>query len=89
LIVEQEEHATVIGEKLVVAEPKAVVRIGSHLIEVDDLPLGFVDRIADSRNLILDGKNVGPTVTVDGVTVVGTGSPTLVPRELWNILQAH
>jgi hypothetical protein len=89
LIVEQGKAASVNNERLVIAEPNSEVRIGSHLIKTDDLPLGFVDDIPDSRYLLLDGKNQGTKVVVDGVTVIGTGSPSLVPRELWNILQAQ
>jgi hypothetical protein len=52
-----------------------------------DEPQGAVDTIPDARKLLINGKPSGVREVVDGVTIVGTGSPALTPLEIWSILQ--
>jgi len=71
------------GETLVVAEPGAKIRKGRMMIEVDGNPLGAVDEITDARILIVDGERKGPVEIINGTKFIGTGSPALLPKQLW------
>lgn len=87
IVIEEGYSANIGGEKLVIAEPRSTAKIGSHTIQVQDVPLGVVDSIPDARNLIIDGRPSGAKSVVDGVTIIGTGSPALTPSDLWFILR--
>lgn len=87
MVVAEGYSGRVNGEVLVIAEPRAKVLVGSHKILVLEEPQGSVDTIPDARKLLIDGKSAGVKAVVDGVTVVGTGSPALTPSELWHILR--
>ena len=87
LVVEEGYSGRVNGEELVIAEPRATILVGSHKIFVLEEPQGSVDAIPDARKLLIDGKSAGVKAVVDGVTIVGTGSPALIPSELWHILR--
>jgi hypothetical protein len=71
------------GETLVVAEPGAKIRKGRTMIEVDSNPLGAVEEVTDARVLIVDGERRGPVETINGTKFIGTGSPALLPKQLW------
>jgi len=71
------------SETLVVAEPGAKIRKGRTIIEVDGNPLGAVGEIADARVLIVDGERKGPVEIINGTKFIGTGSPALLPKQLW------
>ena len=71
------------SESLVVAEPRARIRKGSTMIEVDGDPLGVVQEIADARILIVNGERQGPVEIINGTKFIGTGSPALLPKHIW------
>ena len=84
LVVASGRHAVVAeGETLVVAEPGAKIRKGRRMIEVDSNPLGAVEDVTDARILIVDGERKGPVEIIDGTKFIGTGSPALLPKQLW------
>ena len=84
LVVASGMHAEVAeGETLVVAEPGAKIRKGRTMIEVDSNPLGAVQEVTDARILIIDGERKGPAEIIDGTKIIGTGSPALLPKHLW------
>ncbi len=87
MVVAEGYSGRVNGEALVIAEPRATILVGSHKIFVLEEPQGSVDTIPDARKLLIDGQPAGVKAVVDGVTVVGTGSPALTPSELWHILR--
>jgi hypothetical protein len=49
LLVEEGYSAKIAGEKMVIAEPRATILIGSHKIQVLEEPQGAVDSIPDAR----------------------------------------
>ena len=72
------------AERLVILEPGAKVTIGTVTIGADALPLGDASGIPDARSLYLDdGRTVGPTTEIDGTKIIATGSPALLPLEIW------
>jgi len=71
------------SESLVVAEPRARIRKGSTMIEVDGDPLGAVQEITDARILIVNGERQGPVEIINGTKFIGTGSPALLPKHIW------
>jgi len=71
------------SEALVVAEPRARIHKGSTRIEVDSNPLGTVQEITDARNLIVNGERMGPVEIIGGTKFIGTGSPALLPKHIW------
>lgn len=87
MVVAEGYSGRVNSEVLVIAEPRAKVLVGSHKILVLEEPQGLVDTIPDARKLLIDGQSAGVKAVVDGVTVVGTGSPALTPSELWHTLR--
>lgn len=87
LVVEEGYSGKVVDEKLVIGEPRTTVLIGSHKVQILDEPQGVVDTIPDARKLLVDGKLSGVREVIDGVTIVGTGSPALTPLEIWSILR--
>jgi len=87
LLVEAGKQVTAANEKLIIAEPAACIKLGTHFIKILEEPLGTINNIEDARNIELDGKLVGASTEVNGTTIVGTGSPTLTPLYLWHILQ--
>lgn len=75
LVVKRGEKAKWKGESLIVAEPDAKIGIMGHNIKIDDMPLGMKGGIIDGRNIIVDDSAVGVICEINGVTIVGTGSP--------------
>lgn len=72
------------SEKLVLLEPMATVRIGQHVVQACLEPRGELNDITDSRELTLDGASQGvSTLQVDGIRVIGTGSPAKLNWSLW------
>ncbi|MEP7317098.1 MAG: hypothetical protein ABI921_00095, partial [Panacibacter sp.] len=61
----------------------ASVIVNGHKIAARENPLGEVDGIPDARELSLDGKSGPAQIEVDGVKIIGTGSPAQLPKELW------
>lgn len=83
LIVAAGESTVTAGEKLVVAEPGARVRVIDTVITVGTDPLGTIGGIPDARNLSVGGEEIPAKIVVSGVTVIGTGSPSSLPKSLW------
>jgi hypothetical protein len=71
------------SESLVVAEPRARICKGSTMIEVDGDPLGAFQEIIDARILIVNGDRQGPVEIINGTKFIGTGSPALLPKHIW------
>lgn len=81
LVVKNGEKAAWKGEKLVVAEPNAIIKILGHKVEIGEEPLGCVDGIIDARCIIVDGHAKGVTCEINGIQMIGTGSPAKIQ---WN-----
>lgn len=71
------------GERLVFLEPGSTVRIGEEVVRAGEIPLGAVDGIPDARQLARDGVDVGVTAEVQGIRIIGTGSPARQDHEKW------
>lgn len=72
------------GERLVVLEPGAQVTIANKTIRADSLPLGDLAGISDARTIIVDGQHtIAATTEIDGTKIIATGSPALLPLEIW------
>ncbi|MBI4025672.1 MAG: hypothetical protein HY360_11880 [Verrucomicrobia bacterium] len=67
------------GERLVLASPDSTIRVGRKSFHVDDLPLGDVDGVVDARTV----SGHGCVTVVDGVTIIGTGSPSKQEWTKW------
>lgn len=78
LVVKRGERAKWKGETLIVAEPNAKIEIMGHDVEIDDVPLGIKDGVIDGRSIIIDDSAVSAICKINGVTLVGTGSPAIL-----------
>lgn len=78
LAIKNGESAVWKGEKLIVAEPNATIKILGHEVCIDESPLGCVDEVIDARNIIVDGNVKGVIFEINGVKIIGTGSPAKI-----------
>lgn len=77
------------NEKLIVAEPESRIFLHNHIISVNEVPLGMQDGIPDARNISVDGVIKGVRIDVDGIQIIGTGSPAQLPKEIWYQFLPH
>lgn len=63
-------------EKLIVLMPQATVRVGQHTIAAEEPPQGRTHDIEDARLLNIDGTQAPPRITLQDLTIIGTGSPS-------------
>lgn len=71
-------------EAVVILEPGSRVTIGPAVVSADEIPLGTVADVVDARHLIIDGQSSSSVdQVVNGVRVVGTGSPSKNVVRLW------
>lgn len=84
LVVDENSKALVkASETFILAGPGSTVSIPSCKIKVSDIPLGNVDDVVDARELLIDGKVVGPIYSIHGITIIGTGSPAKQEWKKW------
>ncbi len=68
--------ATRQDEELIILEPGAVVKIGTHIVRAGTIPLAVVNGILDARTLDVDGVITATGTIIDGALVIATGSPS-------------
>ena len=70
-------------EKLVILEPGATVFIGKHLIRSSMAPTDDEHGVTDSRKLFINNEATSSLLFLDGVKVIGTGSPSKLEWGKW------
>ena len=70
-------------EKVVVACEGATIFLNDHTVKIDTIPLGNIKNIIDARRVFVDGLDSGAWTTIDGVIVLGTGSPARQDWRKW------
>lgn len=86
LIVKSGQWAMWRGERIVVAEPNAMIWCDGNCYKVEELPLGSRLGVLDARSWSINGSNTGQAQLMhDNVLFIGTGSPALLQWE--NILR--
>lgn len=78
LAIKNGEGAVWKGERLIVAEPNTTIEILGHEVNIDESPLGYVDGIIDARNITVDDNVKGAIYEMNGVKIIGTGSPAKI-----------
>lgn len=79
LIVKSGQWAIWKGERIVVAEPNAMIWCDGNRYKVEELPLGTQLGLLDARSWSINGFNTGQTqVKYNNVLFIGTGSPALL-----------
>jgi hypothetical protein len=43
----------------------------------------------DARSVIINGEPKGVIATNEGIVIIGTGSPAMLPKEIWEVFLAH
>ena len=88
LVVKEGETATWRGEKLVIAEPMATIKLGNEVLKVIDEPLGMVKNIIDAREWEVNGTNIHtPIMVKNNIKFIATGSPA---QQIWKkLLDVH
>ncbi len=84
LCVGENQSATAKGESLIIGAPGAHIQLHGLNLEIDDIPLGNIEDIPDARNIAVNGRYLGSKTVIGGVTVIGTGSPASLPKEIWH-----
>jgi len=65
-------------ERVIVGSSGSRIVAQDDEIRVGNVPLGSVNGIMDARNLYLNGNNVGPMHSTNGVLFIGTDSPAKI-----------
>jgi hypothetical protein len=76
-------HAIHAGEKLVLLEPLASCNLGGKIIKCENMPLGNLPQVPNAMSVIVDKKQYLGTFVIDGVRVIGTGSPAKQHFDKW------
>jgi hypothetical protein len=76
-------HAIHAGEKLVLLEPLASCNLGGTIIKCENMPLGNLPQVPNAMSVIADKKQYPGMSVIDGVRVIGTGSPAKQHFDKW------
>lgn len=88
LVVKEGETATWSGEKIVIAEPMATIKLDGEVLKVIDEPLGMVKNVIDAREWEVNGTNIHtPIMVKNNIKFIATGSPA---QQIWKkLLDVH